>query len=366
MFQVITDTSANLPTELAEQNDIIVIPFTYYVNGTSHACMDTGGFDGEAFYGAMREGADVTTSQINPQHYVDVMRPILQKGTDVLFVGMSSGISGAYHSAELAAQELLEEFPERRIRLVDTIGASLGEGLLVLEAARDRQLGLDLDEVYEKLMDLRHRMCNIFTVDDLKYLRKGGRLSNLSFIVGTLLHIKPLLKGNEEGRIVAFGKVRGRRKSVEALGAMYDRLAVDPGEQIVGVVHAACREDADYLIELLNRSCPPKEIILADYEPVTGCHVGPGALALFFESEEGVRSYGNEGITGGLKEAMKVGENALKGLVSAEAIRKTGRVVSENAKKVTESAKKVGETARKAGESAAATISGKIREFKEK
>ncbi len=290
MFQIMTDTSANLPSELAAQSDITVIPFPYFVNGARHTCLDTEGFDGETFYGAMREGADVTTSQINPQSYIDAMRPVLQQGRDILFVGMSSGISGAYHSAELAAEELLPEFPGRKIRLVDTIGASLGEGLLVLRAYRDKLAGLSLDSIYEKLMDLRHRLCNIFTVDDLKYLRKGGRLSNLSFIVGTLLQIKPLLKGNEEGKIVAFAKLRGRKKALEELAKRYDEYVVNAEEQTVGIAHADCPQDAAYLTELLRRNHPPKEILTVCYEPVTGSHVGPGTLALFFEAREGCRS----------------------------------------------------------------------------
>lgn len=290
MFQIITDTSANLPSELAAEKDLTVIPFPYFVNGARHTCLDTEGFDGKTFYGAMREGAEVTTSQINPQNYTDVMRPVLQKGLDILFVGMSSGISGAYHSAELAAEELRAEFPERKIRLVDTIGASLGEGLLVLRAVRDKLAGLSLDAIYEKLMDLRHRLCNIFTVDDLKYLRKGGRLSNLSFIVGTLLQIKPLLKGNEEGKIVAFAKLRGRKKALEELAKRYDEYVVNAGEQTVGIAHADCPEDAAYLSALLRRNHPPKEILTVGYEPVTGSHVGPGTLALFFEAREGCRS----------------------------------------------------------------------------
>lgn len=290
MFQIMTDTSANLPSELAAQSDITVIPFPFFVNGARHTCLDTEGFDGETFYGAMREGADVTTSQINPQSYIDAMRPVLQQGRDILFVGMSSGISGAYHSAELAAEELLPEFPGRKIRLVDTIGASLGEGLLVLRAYRDKLAGLSLDSIYEKLMDLRHRLCNIFTVDDLKYLRKGGRLSNLSFIVGTLLQIKPLLKGNEEGKIVAFAKLRGRKKALEELAKRYDEYVVNAEEQTVGIAHADCPQDAAYLTELLRRNHPPKEILTVCYEPVTGSHVGPGTLALFFEAREGCRS----------------------------------------------------------------------------
>ena len=290
MYKIITDTSANLPSELAREKDIAVIPFNYYVNGGRNTCLDTEGFDGVTFYNAMREGAEVSTSQINPHNYIETMAPILERGEDILFVGMSSGISGAYHSAELAAQELLERFPERTIRLVDTLGASLGEGLLVLKAASEKLLGVSLDDVYEKLMDLRHRLCNIFTVDDLKYLRKGGRLSNLSFIVGTLLHIKPLLKGNEEGKIVAFAKLRGRKKALEELAAKYDEYVVHPEEQTIGIAHADCPEDAQKLIDLLKRHKPPKDVLSVCYEPVTGSHVGPGTLALFFEARLGCRA----------------------------------------------------------------------------
>ena len=290
MFQIVTDTSANLPTELTERNQILVIPFFYYVNGAQNVCNDTKRFDGRTFYNAMREGAEVTTSQINPQHYMDAMRPILENGDDILFVGMSSGISGAYHCAELAAEELSEDFPERKIRLIDTLGASLGEGLLVLRAIREKVAGLGVDEVYRKLLSLRHRLCNIFTVDDLKYLKKGGRLSNMAFLVGSLLHIKPLLKGNEEGRIVAFAKVRGRKKALEELAERYDRYVSDAGDQVVGIAHADCPEDAARLIELLKRNHPPREFLTVGYEPVTGSHVGPGTLALFFEAKEGCRA----------------------------------------------------------------------------
>lgn len=290
MYRVMTDTSANLPSDLAKKEQITVIPFHYEVNGAENTCTDTLGFDGVTFYNAMREGADVTTSQINPQDYLDHMRPVLEAGEDILFVGMSSGISGSFHCAELAAEELSEAFPERKIRLVDTIGASLGEGLMVLRAVRDRLCGVSLDEAFRKLTELRHRMCNIFTVEDLRYLRKGGRLSNLSFLIGTLLNIKPLLKGNEEGKIVAFAKLRGRKKAIEALAERYNEYVVHPEEQTVGIAHADCPEDAQHLIDLLNEKKPPKEILNVCYEPVTGSHVGPGTLALFFEAREGCRA----------------------------------------------------------------------------
>ncbi len=290
MFKIITDTSANLPTELISKNDIGIIPFNFYVDGKPFTCLNTEEFDGHSFYDAMRNGAEVTTSQISPGQYADYMKPILENGENILFIGMSSGISGSFHSAELAAKELESSYPDRKIRLVDTLGASLGEGLLVLKALKDKMLGEPLEKIYLKLLDLRNRLCNIFTVNDLNYLRKGGRLSNLAFICATILNIKPLLKGNENGKIVAFSKVRGRRKSIEELAERYEEYVEEPENQTVGIAHADCPEDAEKLISLLNRRKPPKEILSVCYEPVTGSHVGPGTLALFFEAKKGCRS----------------------------------------------------------------------------
>ena len=289
MFQIMTDTSANLPSALAREKNITVLPFFYYINGARHTCLDTKAFDQQNFYDAMREGADITTSQINPQTYIDAMKPLLEQGIDVLFVGMAGGISGAYHSAEIAAEELLAAFPERKILLVDSLGASLGEGMLALKAAELKQQGHSLEEVQQFLLEYRYRMCNIFTVDDLKYLRKSGRLSNISSLLGTLLQIKPLLKGSAEGKIVAFSKVRGRKNSLQALAARYDEYVVDAGSQTIAIAHADCQEDANYLIELLKRNHPPKDVLTVCYEPVTGSHVGPGTIALFFEARLGCR-----------------------------------------------------------------------------
>ena len=289
MFQIMTDTSANLPSTLAQEKHITVLPFFYYINGARHTCLDTKAFDQQNFYDAMREGADITTSQINPQTYIDAMTPYLQQGVDILFVGMAGGISGAYHSAEIAAEELLAAFPERKILLVDSLGASLGEGMLALKAAALQQEGRSVEEVQQFLLEYRYRMCNIFTVDDLKYLRKSGRLSNISSLLGTLLQIKPLLKGSAEGKIVAFSKVRGRKNSLQALAARYDEYVVDAGSQTIAIAHADCPEDANYLIELLKRNHPPKDVLTVCYEPVTGSHVGPGTIALFFEARLGCR-----------------------------------------------------------------------------
>lgn len=289
-FAIFTDTSANLPTRLLAKHHIYILPFHYFINGKAYTCTDTDAFQSASFYGAIRAGTQVTTSQITPQFYIDGLSPALESGTDVLFIGMSSGISGSFHSAELAAEELRAMFPRRTIRLVDTFAASLGEGIPVLRAASYRAQGKSIAETAELLRADCKRMCQIFTVDDLMHLRRGGRLSGVSAIVGTVLHIKPLLKGNEHGKIVTFGKVRGRKNAIEALAKQYEALAERPESQIVGVAHADCPEDAAHLCELLRQNRPPKEILLVDYEPVTGSHVGPGALALFFMGGEDVRS----------------------------------------------------------------------------
>lgn len=288
-YTIVTDTSSNLPTRIVREAGLEVVPFMYYIDGSENTCLDTERFNGDEYYDLIRAGSRVTTSQITPQQYIDCFEPILQAGNDVVFVSMSSGISGSCASANMAANILLEKYPQRKIKIIDTRAASLGEGLVALMAARLREAGEGIDKASELLNAMSQRMCQIFTVDDLMHLRRGGRLSNLSAIVGTVLHIKPLLKGNNEGKIVAFAKLRGRKRSIEAIAERYDKLVREPQRQIVGIAQAGCRGDADYLESLLMRNNPPKEILKVEYEPVTGSHVGPGALALFFEGDEQVR-----------------------------------------------------------------------------
>ena len=289
-FAVLTDTSGNLPKRLTDENKIGVIPFTYTVNGEDRVCLDIENFNGADFYRDMKAGQIVTTTQISPQQYADFFEPYLREGLDVIFVSMSSGISGSYNSANIAAELLRESYPDRSVRPIDTRGAALGEGLVALQAAACRDRGMSFEETVAAMEQLSTRMCNVFTVDDLMFLRRGGRLSNLSAIVGTVLNIKPLLKGDVDGRIVAFAKLRGRKKALEELAKRYDEYVVNAEEQTIGIAHADCPEDAAYLIELLRRNHPPKEILTVGYEPVTGSHVGPGTLALFFEAREGCRS----------------------------------------------------------------------------
>ena len=287
-YRIVTDTSANLPTPLAEKENIEIVPLSYHIEGEEYTCLDTETFDDEAYYDRMKKGEKITTSQINPQKYIEYTEPILQAGEDILFIGMSSGISGSLASGAIAREQLLEDYPDRTIRIVDSMGASLGEGLLVLRAIECRKAGMDLNETADLLIKVREKVCQIFTVDDLHHLRRGGRLSNAAAIVGTLLHIKPLLKGNEKGEIVSVEKLRGRKAVIARLAERFSQLAVEPQKHLTAISHCACRGDADTLAAMLKER-GAGEILIVKHEPVTGSYLGPGALALYFFGDENVR-----------------------------------------------------------------------------
>ena len=286
-FCIWTDTSANLPTRICDEKGIGVIPFHFIHNGgTEDCCMDTEAFPYDAFYEDLKNGGTASTSMINMEAFREVFEEEAANGKDVLYIGMSSGISGAYAASAISAREMREKYPDRRIVSFDTRGASLGEGLLVLEAERLRQAGADLDEVLRELERLRTHMMQIFTVDDLMYLKRGGRISRMKAVIASVLNIKPILRGDEEGRIVVTGKTIGRKASIRALA---DDLIenIDQSDLCgVGIAQAGCAADADALISRIHAMLPGLAILNVPYEPVTGCHVGPGALALFYISRD--------------------------------------------------------------------------------
>ncbi len=289
-FSIFTDAAANLDRTLVEKYGIEVLPFTYFIDGQEQCSDSIRVFRCKEYYDKIRKGAVVTTAQINPQEYVSFMEPRLKEGKDVLFVGLSSGVSGSFASAGIARQELLERYPERKIELIDSLGASLGIGMLALRAAKCRENGMSLEETTQRICKLRKRMYQVFIVDDLMHLSRSGRLSNVSAIVGSILGLKPLLKGSPEGTIVAFGKVRGRKQAIRAMAEKFVTLAQNASAQTVGISHCDCPEDARYLMELLNNNLPPKDFLLVEHEPMTGAHIGPGSLALYFEGDDDVRT----------------------------------------------------------------------------
>ncbi len=286
-FEIMTDDTANLSQKIKDKYNITAIPFPYYVNDKECHCSDVEAFDDQEYYGLMGKGVHITTSQINPQRYIEYMEPILSNGNDILFVGLSSGISGSFASARIAKDELTDKYPERNICLVDSLGAGLGEGMVVLKAAQLKEKGLSLSETEEQLLKYIPRIYQVFIADDLMHLRRTGRLSNVSAVVGSVLGIRPLLKGSSEGKIVAFNKIRGKKSVIKAMAEKYFSLVKNT--DLIAITYTGVKENAEYLINLINEKMPPKSIWLEKHEPATGSHLGPGSLALFFEGDDLVR-----------------------------------------------------------------------------
>ena len=282
MVRIMTDNAANLPPELREQYNIREICLTYTVDG--RLVDGSAPFDGHDFYEALRRSAEVKTSMISPAAAREAIEPALAAGDDVLFLGISGGVSGTCWGVGLVAQELAAEYPGRRVQVLDTRGASLGEGLVVLEVAQLAQQGADMDAIVARAETLCGKMRQHFMVDDLKFLRKGGRLSGAAALAVTLLQIKPILQGDENGKIVVRTKERGRKKAMDTLIALYNELVEDKSAP-VGISHAAAPAEALHLTTRLRQSGCTGPILSVCHEPVTGAHVGPGMLAVYFYSK---------------------------------------------------------------------------------
>ncbi len=282
MVRIMTDNAANLPKALLEQYGIGELCLTYTVDGVPADL--SAEFDGRAFYEAMRRGAVVQTSMVTPEAARQGMEPHLANGDDVLFVGLSGGVSGTCWGVGLVAGELAEQYPERKIHVLDSRGASLGEGLIALEAAKLAAEGRVIEEIIVRCEELCGKMRQHFMVDDLKFLRRGGRISGGAALAGTLLQIKPILQGDEEGKIVVLAKVRGKKAGIEELVRLYDQMVEDKSAP-VGISHASSPADALHVATRLRQLGCTGEILTVCHEPVTGAHVGPGMLAVYFFSE---------------------------------------------------------------------------------
>ncbi len=289
MFAVLTDTASNITTALLERYDIAAIPFTYICDGQEYLSTPEA-FDGPAYYDRIRQGLMPTTSQVTPQRFVEFFTPYLQEGNDIIFISLSSGVSGSFQSACIAAEELKEAYPDRTVAVIDSLGAGFGETVLAVCASQFRAEGKSFAETVAAVQALVPKLVQVFTVDDLKHLSRTGRLSNAGAILGTVLNIKPLLKGNEEGKIVSFAKIRGRNKAIEALAEQYEKYVENEHEQIVFISHGDCPAEALRLCNRIKEKKPPREVISACHEPATGAHVGPGMLAVFFIGSEDFRT----------------------------------------------------------------------------
>lgn len=280
-YIISTDSGSNMPIDLINENSLVVVPLGYRYDNEEHYTVDLSEFDGDSYY-EMIKTKDVTTTTVNVQQFCDAWEPFLKEGKDILHVSMSSGISSSYQSSHMAADIISEDYPDRKIITIDTYAASLGEALNVLDAVEYKNQGLSIDEAADKLLKRRGAMRQIFTVDDLMFLKKGGRLSTAGAILGTMLQIKPILVGNEIGQIILESKERGRKSALKTVLADYIKNVADPAKDIIGIAHSACMKDVQWLCDEIHKINPMQKIITEIYEPVTGSHVGPQTLALFY------------------------------------------------------------------------------------
>ncbi|MGN0326178.1 MAG: DegV family protein [Lachnospiraceae bacterium] len=284
-YEIITDSASNLTKDLTDQYHIHVISYIINVDGKDMLCYDENrDFDaaGKDFYDRMRTGAAASTSLINSDRFTKYFEPFLNAGKDIIFVGISSGISGTIQAAKIAADDLRESYPERRIEIIDTLSASLAEGLWAIRISELRENGASIDEVLSYFEDHKMSMNQIFTVGDLKYLKRGGRISAAEAAIGNLLSIKPILKGNELGKIVVHEKVRSRQRSLQVLVDHTVARLTDPANEYVAIAHCDACEDTMYVADRIRSLCPVKDIIIRYYDLCTGTHVGPGTIAIFF------------------------------------------------------------------------------------
>lgn len=286
-YRIVTDSCANLTDEQIKKFGVEILPMKYYINGKEYAGYQKGvKSDYSETYKLLREKAKITTSLVDRGTCDEIIRPILESGEDVLVLAFSSGLSGSYQNIANTAEDYRTEFPEREIRVVDTLCASLGEGMAVHYAVKLKNEGASLDEVADWVENNKHRICHIFTIDDLFYLKRGGRLSGSSAMVGTLLGIKPLMHMANDGKLYVTGKARGRRAAVEYLINSVGERADSPANQDIFIVHGDCEDDAIYVSNEIKRRYGVKTTVYNYLDSVISSHSGPGTLAVFFLGDE--------------------------------------------------------------------------------
>ena len=284
-YVIVTESSADLTVQETEAIGVRMLDLSVIIEGMD-APIENRNVNVKDFYELLRSKKTVTTAAVNPEGFLKFFRGILEEGKDILYLGFSSGLSSTYSAGKLAAEELAEQYPDRKILTIDTLCASLGQGLLVFLAAEMQKKGASLEEVYQYVMDNRLRLCHEFTVDDLFFLKRGGRVSAATAVVGTMLNIKPVMHVDNAGHLIKVGIARGRKASLNALYEKTAKAAVNPGEQIMFICHGDCIEDAEYVANRLRNELKVKEVRIGYTGPVIGAHSGPGTLAVFYLGTE--------------------------------------------------------------------------------
>ena len=282
-YKIITDTCCDFPADMYTSLALTVVPLSVQFKGECYS-QYTEQWLKDLFAG-LRAGEATSTSAVNPEGWANVIEPVLAQGHDALVLVFSSGLSATYQSAVIAADELREKYPDRKINVVDTLCASLGQGLLVYYACQKRDAGFSLEELTAWCEEYKFKLCHWFTVDDLMYLKRGGRVSTATAVLGTMLQIKPVLHVDDEGHLINVAKTRGRKASIEALAAKLGQTGIPGANDTVFICHGDCMEDAKYLESLVKEKYGVKNVFIYYVGAVIGSHSGPGTLALFYLGE---------------------------------------------------------------------------------
>lgn len=286
-YVLMTDSSCDLPAELAAKMELSVLPLSVYIEDRQYYnYLDGREISFKDIYAKLRTKCPAKTSAVNMEAFRGPMEEILKSGRDILYIGFSSGLSGTYNAGAAAAQELAFKHPERKILAVDSLCASLGQGLMVYLAWQQKQAGMDIDALKQWVLDNRLKLCHWFTIDDLMFLKRGGRISATTAIVGSMLSIKPVMHVDNDGHLIKVDTARGRKASIRALADEAGKRGIDLQDQVIFISHGDCLEDANYLADIMRNRFHVRDVLINYVGPVIGAHSGPGTVALFFMGTE--------------------------------------------------------------------------------
>ena len=282
-YVIMTDSCCDLTDQMARELELEVLPLTMHMDGQDYP-NDLAGtaISNQEFYKRIRAGKLATTSAVNVGQFQDAMRRVLESGRDIVCVCFSSALSTTYQSAVIAAEDLRAEFPEAEIHVVDSLSASLGQGLLLYLAVEQKRKGLTAAELAKWVEDNRLTVCHWFTVDDLNFLKRGGRVSATTALLGTMLSIKPIMHTSDEGKLVPVGKARGRKAAIAALLDKIEALGIHPERQTMFICHADCEEDAKAVAQTIQDRFGTPTVHINYIGPVIGSHTGPNTMGIFF------------------------------------------------------------------------------------
>lgn len=283
-FVITADSTVDLSKEFLEKKGIGIISLSYMLDGVTYKDMD--GLTGKEFFDKIRNGSLPTTSQVNPEEAYEAFEPIVKEGKDILHIAFSSGLSGTYNSCRMAAENLMENDPEAKVIVIDSLCASMGGGLLLYKAIELKEQGKSMEEIANWVEENKLHICHNVTVDDLFHLHRGGRVSKATAVLGTMVKIKPIIHMDNEGKLMVIGKERGRKKAISNLVDRMEKQMGDYDNSVCMITHGDCEEDALYLKSLLEERFGTKEVIIHGIGSVIGSHTGPGVLAVFFMGNE--------------------------------------------------------------------------------